>query len=75
MASRNSSNGRPDGAGVGLARQHEGAVRQGAGHQLLHQAGLADAGLAGDEGDGGDGGGADQPAEAAELVGSADHDR
>ena len=62
------------GARVGLARQHDGAVRQVV-DQLLDQAGLADAGLAGHQGDGGGGGGADQRAEAAELVGSADHHR
>jgi hypothetical protein len=66
--------GATDGARVGLAGEHEGAAR-GAGHQLLHEAGLADAGLPGDQGDGGGGRGAEEAAEAAEVGFSPDHDR
>ncbi len=60
-------------AGIGLARQHEGALRCPA-HQLLHQAGLADARLPGDERHRRRRPGAQQPGQAVELDRPPDHD-
>ena len=61
------------GAGIGLAGEHQRA-RWYLRHQLLDEPGLADAGLAGDEGDRWVGAGVDQPDQAIELGGAADHD-
>ncbi len=73
-ASRKSSIGRPTVPGSACPASTTVPLRQVA-DQLLHQAGLADARLAGHQGDGGGGGGAEEPAESAELGGSTDHHR
>ena len=46
-----------------------------AGHELLHEAGLADAGLSGDQGDRGDRGRTEERAQPTEVGLTTDHDR
>ena len=72
-ASKSSSKGRPRPPGIGLTGEHEGVVRQ-AGHELAHQPGLADAGLAADQRDARHGV-RDEGAQLVELAGPSHHHR